>query len=93
MRLVFKLLLISLLSLFIGCAYRHYMGLHGPSIKRHPDIHEGITTDQECLECHHPDKNPEGPPTSHPQFTGCLKCHNDDLERRKNKEFRYGSYH
>lgn len=60
-----------------GCAYRHYMGFHGPSIRLHPDIHEGVTEDQQCLECHHPDRNPVGPPTSHPQFTGCIKCHND----------------
>ena len=29
------------------------------------------------LICHHPDRDPNGPPTSHPQFKGCLKCHND----------------
>jgi hypothetical protein len=64
-----------------GCAYRHYLGLHGPSIKLYPDIHEGITEDHECLECHHPDQDPyDGPPTSHPNFTGCLKCHNDGLK-------------
>ena len=62
-----------------GCAYRHYIGLHGPSMKAFPEIHSGVTKDQECLECHHPDRNPEGPPTSHPHFTGCLKCHNDDV--------------
>ena len=62
-----------------GCAYRHYMGLHGLSIKAFPDIHQGVTEDKGCLKCHHPEKNPEGPPTNHPHFTGCLKCHNDDL--------------
>ena len=82
MRLFFKLLLILLASTLIGCAYRHYMGVHGPSIKGHPDIHAGIATDQECLECHHPAKKPQGPPTSHPQFTGCLKCHNDNPAKR-----------
>lgn len=60
-----------------GCAYRHYMGLHGPSIRSTPDIHEGVTEDADCLDCHHPDRDPVGPPTSHPQFTRCLKCHND----------------
>ena len=40
------------------------------------------TEDYECLECHHPDKDPEGPPTTHPNFTGCLKCHNDDIKTR-----------
>jgi hypothetical protein len=67
------------LLLVSGCAYRHYMGLHGPSVRRTPDIHQGVTEDAECLECHHPDREPVGPPTSHPQFTGCLKCHNDPL--------------
>ncbi|WP_373500271.1 hypothetical protein [Desulfococcus sp.] len=68
------------LALFSGCAYRYYLGVHGPSVKAYPDIHEGVTEDQDCLGCHHPDRNPTGPPTSHPQFTGCLKCHNDDLK-------------
>ena len=70
-------LIFSILN--FGCAYRHYMGLHGPSIKSFPDVHEGVTEDNECLQCHHPDRDPEGPPTNHPHFTGCLKCHNDDL--------------
>ncbi|KJS31486.1 MAG: hypothetical protein VR64_11915 [Desulfatitalea sp. BRH_c12] len=69
------LLLILLLS--SGCAYRYYLGMHGPSIKRYPEIHQGVTKDSECLECHHPERNPTGPPTTHPGFTGCLKCHND----------------
>lgn len=60
-----------------GCAYRYYLGMHGPSIKQYPQIHEGVTQDAECLECHHPERNPTGPPTSHPDFSGCLKCHND----------------
>lgn len=68
-----------MLTIVNGCAYRYYLGLHGPSIKKAPDIHEGITEDKDCLSCHHPDRDPEGPPTTHPQFTGCLKCHNDDL--------------
>ena len=65
--------------IFGGCAYRHYLGLHGPSIKLYPDTHEEVTEDHECLECHHPARDPSGPPTSHLNFTGCLKCHNDDL--------------
>ena len=65
--------------LLSGCAYQHYMGMHGPSVKAFPEIHQGVTEDQDCLSCHHPDRNPTGPPTSHPQFTGCLKCHNDGL--------------
>lgn len=68
-----------ILVIVCGCAYRHYFGLHGPSIRHWPEIHEGVTADAECLGCHHPDRNPSGPPTSHPQFTGCLHCHNDPL--------------
>ena len=48
-------------------------------MKAFSDIHKGVTEDKECLKCHHPEMNPEGPPTNHPHFTGCLKCHNDDL--------------
>jgi hypothetical protein len=69
--LVFAIVLLS------GCAYRYYLGMHGPSIRQHPQIHQGVTQDDECLECHHPEGKPDGPPTSHPQFKGCLKCHND----------------
>ena len=76
-RIVMGLVALTMIS---GCAYRHYLGLHGPSIQRSPDVHEGVTEDQECLECHHPDRDPTGPPTSHPKFTGCLKCHNDDIK-------------
>jgi hypothetical protein len=71
-------LLILLLSIF-GCAYRYYLGFHGPSIQLYPEQHEGISRDKECLECHDPELDPEGPPTSHPHFTGCLKCHNDKV--------------
>lgn len=67
------------LALLGGCAYRYYMGLHGPSVRMTPEVHEGVAKDADCLGCHHPDRDPEGPPTSHPQFTGCLKCHNDTL--------------
>jgi hypothetical protein len=68
---------IVLLLILGGCAYRHYLGLHGSSIRMYPDVHAGVREDRQCLECHHPEKNPTGPPTSHPEFTGCLKCHND----------------
>lgn len=73
-----SLLKIVVLLLFVliifSCAY---MGFHGHSIKLHPDIHSGVTEDHECLDCHHPDKEPQGPPTPHPSFSGCIKCHND----------------
>jgi len=70
----------AVLLLLSGCAYRYYLGMHGPSIKQFPDVHQGVTEDQECLSCHDPVGDPSGPPTTHPQFTGCLKCHNDDLK-------------
>ena len=63
-----------------GCAYRHYVGLHGPTIWTYPDIHDGAAKDTDCLGCHDPDQNPTGPATSHPRFKGCLKCHNDTMK-------------
>ncbi len=79
----FKIVLILIILIsFSGCAYRYYLGMHGPSIKVFSDEHEGFTEDYECLECHHPDKDPEGTPTTHPNFTGCLKCHNEDVKTR-----------
>jgi hypothetical protein len=74
--------ILSLLIMLVvcSCAYRYYLGMHGPSIKRYPDIHANVTQDGECLECHHPQRDPTGPPTTHPQFKGCLACHNDDIE-------------
>jgi len=62
-----------------ACAYRHYLGMHGPSVVAFPDIHENVTEDQDCLGCHHPERSPAGPATSHPDFSGCLKCHNDGM--------------
>lgn len=69
-----------ILIVLTGCAYRYYLGVHGPSIRSTPEVHDGVTTDEECLDCHDPKVDPAGPPTSHPQFTGCLKCHNDTLQ-------------
>ena len=78
MKTIKKLLFSSLILVSVtGCAYRYYLGMHGPSIRNFPEVHEGVTEDSECLECHHPDRDPSGPPTSHPEFSGCLKCHND----------------
>ena len=62
-----------------GCAYRYYMGMHGPSIRLYPEVHQGFREDSECLSCHHPDRDPKGPPTTHPNFVGCFKCHNDEV--------------
>ncbi|MGX9365076.1 hypothetical protein ACTVJH_03440 [Desulfoplanes sp. PS50] len=54
-----------------------YLGVHGASIRQKWDVHANVgQTDAQCLECHHPD-NAKGPATPHPEFTGCLKCHND----------------
>lgn len=76
---IFATMGLCLLLLTSGCAYRYYLGIHGPSIQRYPEIHADAATDRECLSCHHPERDPAGPPTSHPQFTGCLKCHNDPV--------------
>jgi predicted CXXCH cytochrome family protein len=76
-----KIFVICLLVVFLGagCAYRYYVGMHGPSIRQFPDVHQNVAEDRACLKCHDPNGNPQGPPTTHPNFTGCLKCHNDDL--------------
>ena len=79
----FKIVFILFIFIsFSGCTYRYYLGMHGPSIQAFPDDHEGVTEDHECLECHHPAKDPDGPATTHPNFTGCLKCHDDDLKTK-----------
>lgn len=78
---VLTLLLLAVVATSAGCAYRHYLGMHGPTTKKHPDIHfDSIKEDNECLDCHSP-KNTSGeaPTTSHPTFKGCLKCHNDPV--------------
>ena len=81
MKIVKRIIICSMALVVLGgCAVRHYLGMHGPSIRNTPEVHEGVTEDTECLGCHHPDRNPVGPPTSHPEFTGCLKCHNDALK-------------
>ncbi len=74
-----KLTIVFLLFLLSssGCAYRYYLGLHGPSIKSNPEIHIDVQNDDQCLECHDPHTPTDAPPTSHPDFKGCLKCHND----------------
>lgn len=80
MRKFKKVLIVCLGIAFVsGCAYRAYLGFHGTSIKLHPEIHAGVSTDSECLQCHSLE-NSLGPPTPHPDFTGCLKCHNDEVQ-------------
>ena len=73
------LVLLMVLMTSGGCAYRYFLGMHGPSTKSSPEIHtDSITEDMQCLECHAPkDASGDAPRTSHPGFKGCLKCHND----------------
>lgn len=73
----FLLLVTVFACSMLSCAHRYYLGMHGPSIKAFPHIHSGFTNDAECLGCHALGDESQGPLTSHPQFTGCLKCHND----------------
>lgn len=75
--LTFAMMMVLLVS--SGCAYRYYLGMHGPSIRDYPEIHlESIKEDSQCLECHaSKDNAADAPVTSHPDFKGCLKCHND----------------
>lgn len=74
---ILTVVFLLLLLLPTGCAYRHYLGMHGPSIKSSPEIHLDAQNDDQCLECHAPNTPTDAPPTSHPGFKGCLKCHND----------------
>lgn len=70
-------LAIVLNIILAACAHRYYLGFHGPTVKTSLDIHSGFTKDAECLGCHGEGEESQGTPTSHPQFKGCLKCHND----------------
>lgn len=69
---------VAIILLLSSCAYRHYLGLHGPSVKKHPLVHN-VTADKSCLMCHGPGSSVNAPKTNHSNFTGCLKCHNDEL--------------
>ena len=77
MKRIMSFLIIAAMLIICGCAYRHYLGMHGPTMRVFPDLHEGVTEDRQCLDCHGPDNDPQGTATSHPGFKGCLKCHND----------------
>ena len=73
------LALIIILSACIPGAY--YLGFHGPSIRLAPDEHEGYTEDEECRDCHGEDSDPdEAPRSTHYNFHGCLKCHDDEVD-------------
>lgn len=65
-----------------GCAYRYYLGMHGPSTRNFPEVHTAdITEDAQCMQCHAPtDNSGDAPVTSHPGFKGCLKCHSDAVQ-------------
>ncbi len=77
MRKCFNGILFTAITLFLlGCGHTAYLGMHGKSVKLYPDIHKNVVADAQCLKCHHPD-NPEGPASPHPDFIGCIKCHND----------------
>ncbi len=77
-RILAVALLVVLLS-SAGCAYRYYLGMHGPSTRNSPEVHTAaIVADNQCLACHSPENNAgDAPVTNHPGFKGCLKCHND----------------
>lgn len=70
-------LVMGIALMLFGCGHGAYLGMHGRSIRAYPDPHQSVVEDAECLECHHPDTSPEGPPTPHPGFSGCIACHND----------------
>lgn len=71
-------LLLAALFGISGCAYRYYLGMHGPSIRSSPEIHEAsVREDAQCLACHGPAGAGDAPQTTHPHFRGCLKCHSD----------------
>ena len=84
MKFSFKMVITIILFFFMSaCAIPglYYLGFHGPSINLTPDSHDGGGDDMECLDCHGPDaEDPEIPPTTHPGFHGCLKCHNDEVK-------------
>ena len=71
------------LTAMSGCAYRYYLGMHGPSTKNYPDVHSAsIKEDSQCLVCHATkEETPDAPQTTHPTFTGCLKCHSDEVKQ------------
>lgn len=77
-KLQFVLLLV-VVGVVIGCGYTAYLGMHGASVRLHPGIHDAVTEDQDCRGCHLPDNEPVVA-SPHPNFTGCLKCHNDEPE-------------
>ncbi len=76
-RIITSILAVAFSITLAACAHRYYLGFHGPTIKTFPDIHRAVVEDDECLGCHGDGDQSQGPPTSHPQFKGCLKCHND----------------
>ena len=76
-----RILLIAFIITVSACIPgAYYFGFHGPSIRLTPDEHEGYTEDEECRDCHGKDSDPdEAPRSTHYNFHGCLKCHNDEV--------------
>ncbi len=74
-----------LIVVLVAVFSKAYLGFHGPSVQQYPEIHAGMTEDDQCRICHHPDnagKVDKAPATTHPEFKNCLKCHNDPLEQK-----------
>jgi hypothetical protein len=76
------IIIFAIITTSSGCAYRYYIGMKGPSIRKYPEIHtDAITEDRQCLECHSPKNTSDGAPaTTHPEFTGCIACHHDPVK-------------
>lgn len=70
---------VAFVVIISSCAYRHYLGMHGSSIKKYPLIHSNAAEDKTCLACHTAGSPVASSKTSHPHFKNCLKCHNDDV--------------
>ena len=47
-------------------------------VKTQSLIHADPKADRSCLMCHGPGSTVIAPKTSHANFKGCLKCHNDE---------------
>jgi hypothetical protein len=71
-----KILLMGTILIVLGCGHTAYLGMHGRSIRLYPDVHESMEKDSQCLECHDSGST-DAPVSPHPDFTGCIKCHND----------------
>ncbi len=72
-----RFLLMGIILFVLGCGHTAYLGMHGSSIRLYPDVHESsIVEDVQCLECHDSGST-DAPVSPHPEFNGCITCHND----------------